>query len=311
MDAKKIYETAKESVVKIKAAVPSYSAEEGMEYCVIADTNGNVFSAMTNITVKDGSVARIPADVAAYLYMKNAGSMVASYIILISVADRRIIPPSDECFDLMFGSNPKNDDCFVVLSSSEQKRLSELRLIGDGTDYMTGFEYEDEEKKSDAEPEAEEDTEEEDVEDETELETAQAEEAEESEEEQDDSEETEEDEEEDEEEESDEDDEEEEEDDEDDEDEDEAPVSKKDNSGDFISGVQIDESNPFYAAPTNVKPPEDVVALFSEQPKDDLLTPADDDDAPPQPMLSKEELLKQAKKRKKVAKANFLFRKRK
>ena len=136
MDAKKIYEIAKESVVKIKAAVPSYSAEEGMEFCVIADADGNLFSAMTNITVKDNSVERIPADIAAFLYMKNTGSMVAKYIIVLSVADRRIIPPSEECFDLMFRTNSKNDECVVVLSSSEQKPLSELRLIGDGTDLI-------------------------------------------------------------------------------------------------------------------------------------------------------------------------------
>ena len=38
---------------------------------------------------------------------------------------------------------------------------------------------------------------------------------------------------------------------------------------------------------------------------------SDDNDAPQEPQLTKEELLKQAKKRKKVARANFLFRKRK
>ncbi|SDB17267.1 hypothetical protein SAMN02910317_00900 [Ruminococcaceae bacterium FB2012] len=290
MDAKKIYEIAKESVVKIKAAVPSYSAEEGMEFCVIADADGNLFSAMTNITVKDNSVERIPADIAAFLYMKNTGSMVAKYIIVLSVADRRIIPPSEECFDLMFRTNSKNDECVVVLSSSEQKPLSELRLIGDGTDFLNGFDFVEEEDEGSDEEEIVDDSFEEPEEEEEKSEetTAEAEDEEDEEEEE----------------------EEEEEDDDEDEEEEEKPVkapADKSKSSNFISGVEIDESNPFYAAPTSVKPPEEVIAMVAEGTE----PPAEEEEEEEMPQLSKEELLKQAKKRKKVARANFLFRKRK
>ena len=277
MDANTIYETAKESVVKIKAAVPSYSAEEGVEYCVIADADGNFFSAMTNITVKDNTVARIPADVAAFLYMKNTGSVVAEYMVVLSVADRRIIPPSEECLDMMFRTNSKNDECVIVLSSSEQKALSELRLSGDGTDFLNGFDFEEDnteeldddtyEEPEDVkaeEPETSGSVEEPDAED-GEPEAKEEAEA--------------------------------------------APKAETKNASNFISGVEIDESNPFYAAPTDVKPPQEVIAMVSND--GTVEEEEEEEEQEEAPQLSKEELLKQAKKRKKVARANFLFRKRK
>lgn len=79
-----------------------------------------------------------------------------------------------------------------------------------------------------------------------------------------------------------------------------------------ISGVEIAEDNPFFEATADVKPPEEVLAVMSEVQEefDKSLNPEDDENAPQEPMLTPEELLKQAKKRKKVAKSNFLFRKR-
>lgn len=78
-------------------------------------------------------------------------------------------------------------------------------------------------------------------------------------------------------------------------------------SSNVISGVKIEENNPFYEAPEDLKPPEEVVATVSGE---NLEAAALEKESEDEPELSKEELLKQAKKRKKVAKANFLFRKR-
>ncbi len=282
MDANKLYESAKEAVVKIKAAVPSYSAEEGVEFAVIADGNGKIFSAMTNVTFDEGEVKRIPADVAAFLYMKNSGSMVAESIIVISVADRRIVPPSEECLDLMFRTNSQNDECEVVVSSSEKKPVSELRLgAGDG-DFMDGFDFDDTDAPTEATPMEKAPTEPEeeaaDTQEATNTEDTSDAEAEQAEEKAPD-----------------------------------APAAETQHSSNVISGIQIDESNPFYEAPADVKPPEEVIAMVTDEQEEEQEAEqeSDDNDAPQEPQLTKEELLKQAKKRKKVARANFLFRKRK
>lgn len=75
-------------------------------------------------------------------------------------------------------------------------------------------------------------------------------------------------------------------------------------SANVITGVNIDESNPFYEAPDDVKPPEDVIADGDDE------NGLKDSDIP-DPELTPEQLLAQAKKRKKVARSNFLFRRRK
>ncbi len=79
-------------------------------------------------------------------------------------------------------------------------------------------------------------------------------------------------------------------------------------STNVISGVKIEENNPFYEAPSDVKPPEEVIATVSGENLEAQALEREAEEEEPE--LSKEELLKQAKKRKKVAKANFLFRKR-
>ncbi len=88
----------------------------------------------------------------------------------------------------------------------------------------------------------------------------------------------------------------------------------------FAEQITIDESNPFYEAPKEDKPPEDVLA--DNAPAAETVQP--EEKATEQPAaaskpepeekknkntLSKDDLLKQAKKRKKVARANFNFRK--
>ena len=82
------------------------------------------------------------------------------------------------------------------------------------------------------------------------------------------------------------------------------------NAANGIGGVNIAEDNPFAATSDAVTPVEETLANFEEvaSGKADSFKPKDEIDA--KPIVSPEELLKQAKRRKKVAKSNFLFRKR-
>ena len=75
-------------------------------------------------------------------------------------------------------------------------------------------------------------------------------------------------------------------------------------SASVISGVKVDESNPFFEKTEDVAPPEQTLSVMSEEQKEQALKEPE-----PAPELTPEELLKQAKKRKSVAKSNFLFRK--
>ena len=81
-------------------------------------------------------------------------------------------------------------------------------------------------------------------------------------------------------------------------------VSSAKTTVNVISGVAVDESNPFYETAQEVAPPEETLSVMSDDQKKDALKNTNAD-----PALTPEELLKQAKKRKSVAKSNFLFRK--
>ncbi|MDE6776243.1 MAG: hypothetical protein K2J37_08155, partial [Ruminococcus sp.] len=82
----------------------------------------------------------------------------------------------------------------------------------------------------------------------------------------------------------------------------------------YSSRVDIDESNPFYE--DRPSDSNDKIAYFAEMPDDSkpdkpkaTVNIRPHTNAPGPETLSKEELLKQAKQRKKIAKANFSFRK--
>lgn len=303
MDVMNLYEIAKEAVVKSKAAVPSYADEEGIEMAVFVDGEGKSYCAMTSVTYSKGVVSKIPADVVAYMLMKSQGVTVAKCLIVLTMADRRIMPPSPQVLDMLFAESFENDNCIVVLSAYDQKHVSELRVKSEGM--MDGFAPEPEaepepapepekaeEKKPEPpkpeenkpEPEPEKPAEEKAAEPEPAepepvkapkpapvpklAEAAKAAEKRE-----------------------------------------EAaewrPAPKKEieHASNVISGVKIDKSNPFYEAPAEVRPPVETIATIGAEEEE----PEDDNEE--LPALSKEELLKQAKKRKKVARANFLFRK--
>lgn len=84
---------------------------------------------------------------------------------------------------------------------------------------------------------------------------------------------------------------------------DESSVSP-DTTANVISGVAVDESNPFFEQTEDVAPPEETLSVMTEEQKEDVFA-----NAAAERELTPDELLKQAKKRKNVAKSNFLFRK--
>lgn len=262
MDVKTLIKTARDSAEKLKAAAPSLAAEKDIELAVAVDAKGKSFVGVTGFTVKKSGAERIAADYNAVINMVNEGSRIAANIAVIKVADGSVVKPSAECLDLLFRTNVENDNCNAVVSDSETKTVSSLRLGGSGADLLDGFDF----GGDDAEPaEKEETAAEQPAAEEPAPEPA-------------------------------------------------APPEPKstapspEHSSNVISGVKVDESNPFYEAPTDVKPPEEVLASISGE---NLEAQAIEKEAEEElPELSKEELLKQAKKRKKVAKANFLFRKR-
>lgn len=218
----KIYSTATELAAKIKQEKPCYS---GLEMAVIIGDKGT-YIGVTGVNIADGKIVDVPADVAAFLNMRNSGGRTAVGLAVIKLDSMSVIPPTTEALELMFRTYTENDSCLVCLGKDESKLLSALRLGTDSDSMMDGFDF-----------------------DGSETET----------------------------------------------------VKKEAN---VISGIAVDESNPFYEKTADVAQPDETLSVISEEQKDDALKNMTADQE-----LTTEELLKQAKKRKSVAKSNFMFRK--
>lgn len=214
-----IYKTAKELAEKVKRERPCYS---GLQAAVIISDKGT-FLGVTGVNTADGKIVDVPADVAAFLNMRNSGGRTALGLAVVKLEDMSFIKPSDDAQELMFRANTENDGCVVCLGAEESKKLSALRLGTDSDSMMDGFGDDD---------------------------------------------------------------------------------SSANTSANVISGVSVDESNPFYEKTADVAPPEETLSDKAE--RSETSSP---DKTAAQPELTAEELLQQAKKRKSVAKSNFLFRK--
>ncbi|MBR5089752.1 MAG: hypothetical protein IK093_10010 [Ruminiclostridium sp.] len=237
MDNSKIYSTAKELAEKVSREKPCYA---GLETAVLISDKGT-FLGVTGINVADGRIVDVPADIAAFMNMRNSGGRTALGLAVIKLADMSFVQPSEEALELMFRTNTENDGCLVCLGKDESKLLSALRLGADSDSMMDGFDFDDAGDRPAAHSPA-------------------------------------------------------------------ADSSRKyaaaNTTANVISGVAVDESNPFYEKTADVASPEETLSVMSEEQKEDALK-----NMTGAPDLTTEELLKQAKKRKGVAKSNFLFRK--
>ena len=217
MENSAIYTTAKKLAEKLKQEKPCYG---GLEAAIIIGDKGT-YLGVTGVNTADGKIIDVPADVAAFLNMRNSGGRNAAGLAVIKLADMSIIRPSDEALELMFRTSTENDACLVCLGEGESKLLSALRLGADSDSMMDGFDFD--------EP--------------------------------------------------------------------------ADTTANVISGVAVDESNPFYESSEDVAPPEETLSAMTDEQKEDPFRNV------AEPELTPDDLLKQAKKRKGVAKSNFLFRK--
>ncbi len=220
MEHSTLYNTAKELAEKVKRERPCYS---GLDAAIIISDKG-VFLGVTGVNAAEGKLVDVPADVAAFLNMRNAGGRTALGLAVVKLGDMSFITPSGEAQELMFRSNTENDGCLVCLGADEGKLLSAIRLGTDSDSMMDGFGFDEDDPAADT-------------------------------------------------------------------------------TANVISGVAVEESNPFYERSETVAPPEETLSDKTDEAKKDTLNNS------AEPELTAEELLKQAKKRKSVAKSNFLFRK--
>jgi|GEM_PF-6648054 len=137
MENSKIYSTAMEFAEKIKKEKPCYS---GLDAAVIISDKGTHLG-VTGVNAADGKLVEVPADVAAFLNMRNSGGRKALGLAVVKLTDMSITAPSEDTPEIMFRANTENDGCLVCLGKDESKLLSALRLGADSDSMMDGFDF--------------------------------------------------------------------------------------------------------------------------------------------------------------------------
>lgn len=122
-----MYDIAKEFAEKVKKERSYY---DKIDAAVIVSEKGN-YAGITGMNIEDNNIVDVPADMMAFLNMRNAGARKVIGMAIIKLADMSFVLPSEKTLQLMFRLNVDNDGCLICIGDGECKMLSELRL---GTD---------------------------------------------------------------------------------------------------------------------------------------------------------------------------------
>lgn len=275
------YSIVKEYAEALLSQRPDCAAVEGSAICAILTGTHDIFAGVTGISLCNNMVQSIPAEYMAVTAMNNAGQTKALQMITLSLSDFSVMQPESIGVSLVLESDPENNKCEIFIS--ERESVNALEFIGIDNS-VQNEEVNNETYGGESVPEP---VESEDFSDGF--------------------------------------------------DEQEKPENKN-NAGseafekmeiinnsteenrnsslgapaDFSSGFDIDESNPFYEPPSSGSDVKAVSTIADSMPSaqnKDSSVSASRSSSNQKEMISKNDLIKQAKKKKKIAKANFGFRK--
>lgn len=142
MDATALYNIAKRYVDQIKHDKPVIAVESGQSLCLALTEDEQVFSGITGIGIHDGDIVAYPAECVALIAMFTAGNFKIKQLIIVSMDDYSISVPCIECLNMVMHLDPANDSCEAVISEEKFVKVSELLedAISDNSVY---YSYED------------------------------------------------------------------------------------------------------------------------------------------------------------------------
>lgn len=289
------YNIVKEYAEALVSQRPDCTSVDGASICAILTGAHDIFAGVTGISLCNNIVQSIPSEYMAVTAMNNAGQTKALQMITLSFADFSVIRPESDGVAIMLESDPENNKCEVFISENE----SVSAVVFVGSDEVQNDEISTETYEESVPETYEETIPETPVESEEFLSGF-----------------------------------------------DEQEVSENTNNAgsevfekmgiinnsapetsdgnrnsslgapaDFSSGFDIDESNPFYEPPVANKEVKTISTIADKAPTvtadsgNSASASRTSANESKKETLSKNDLLKQAKKKKKIAKANFGFRK--
>ena len=122
-----LFDIAKEFAEKVKKERSYY---DKVDIAIIVSEKGNHAGVM-GMDIVDNEIVDVPADMIAFLNMRNAGARKVIGLARMQLDNMSFILPSEKTLQLMFRLNVDNDGCLVCLGENESKPLSTLRLGND------------------------------------------------------------------------------------------------------------------------------------------------------------------------------------
>lgn len=99
---------------------------ENTSFCAVLTSSHDVFAGITGISLCNGSVTSVPAEVIAVNAMFSAGQTKARQMITISLSDFKVIPPDKLSAELVIQADDENSRCEIFVSKNESVKAYEL-----------------------------------------------------------------------------------------------------------------------------------------------------------------------------------------
>lgn len=132
MDVNALYNVAKGFVNKIQNEKPALAAESDAAICLILTDDEEIYSGVTGMGIHNGNIVSYPAECVALIAMFASGVFKAKQLIVISMEDHSVAVPCVECLDMLLLLDTGNDACEIAVSEDRIVPISEL--MSDGAD---------------------------------------------------------------------------------------------------------------------------------------------------------------------------------
>lgn len=131
MDVNALYNVAKGFVNKLQNEKPAFASEADAAICLIVTDDEEIISGVTGIGIHAGNFVSHPAELVALAAMIAAGKFKARQMIVISMADNSIAVPCEECLEMLMLLDTDNDQCETAVSEDKIVTVGELMAEDD------------------------------------------------------------------------------------------------------------------------------------------------------------------------------------
>lgn len=163
MEISAFYNTAKKYMEMLKQAKPGYFSDDDSALCLVMTDSQEIISGVASVKITEGNVEAVHAEKNAIMSMVCDNKKKAVQLVIVSAKDMSICKPCTECLNLLIGLDSGNAMCNVVTSENEAvavgslisddssvseelisgAKSSESSDLGAPAEFVSGFEFDD------------------------------------------------------------------------------------------------------------------------------------------------------------------------